>query len=319
MTKITGTHLPFHKLIISTILLAAGAVDANTAGPAGIVSNLDFARAEAVRAKDCLMEAQHGRFTTWYSNADPLTRTFQIDALIVRLAGLREKALGQEPNTLTRQEREAGWKLLWDGKSTKGWRAIYLDHFPESGWIIEDGQLICLGEELPVDERGGAIITTEKYGSFELSFEFKIREHANSGVKYFLDESLKASMGHGLGLEFAILDDGNFPYPEKDAKRTCGSLYDLVKAEPGATRPVGEWNQGRIVVAGNHIEHWLNGKRVVEIEKGTPHYYNLVSNSKYKNIEGWGEFPEGHILLQDEGPRTAFRNIKIRKLDGIGR
>jgi len=219
-------------------------------------------------------------------------------------------------NTLTPKETESRWQLLWDGQSTNGWRAIYLDKFPESGWIIEDGLLICLGEELPDEQRGGAIVTERKYGSFELAWEFKIRTGANSGIKYFIDESLKRSMKHGLGLEFAILDDTNFPYDDPDAKRTCGSLYDLVKAAPGATRPVGAWNQGRILVRANQIEHWLNGKLVVQVEKGSPHYYDLVSKSKYKNIKGWGEVVRGHILIQDEGPKTLFRNIKIRPLDG---
>ena len=150
---------------------------------------------------------------------------------------------GQLPNTLSLKEIEAGWQLLWDGESSKGWRAIYQTEFPRTGWIIEDGLLICLGEELPDDRRGGAIITEEMYGSFELSWEFKIEEGGNSGFKYFVDERLRASMGHGLGLEFAILDDENFPYDDPDANRTCGSLYDLVKAAPGAARPVGKWNE----------------------------------------------------------------------------
>ena len=221
----------------------------------------------------------------------------------------------QGPNTLASEELESGWELLWDGETTEGWRAIYQDRFPDSGWIIENGQLICLGEELPKEERGGAIVSQEMFGSFELSWEFKIKEGANSGIKYFIDERLNGSPGHGLGLEFAILDDDNFPYDDPDAKRTCGSLYDLVKAAPNATRPIGEWNHGRIVVRGPHLEHWLNGKRVMTVEKGTPHYDDLVSKSKYKNIEGWGEFSRGHILIQDEGPRTAFRNIKILSLD----
>jgi hypothetical protein len=236
-------------------------------------------------------------------------------ALLFLLPAFPALEAASPANTLSAEEQAAGWQLLWDGKTTKGWRAIYLDPFPRQGWIIEEGALICLGEELPREERGGAIITEAMYGSFELAFEFKIREGANSGIKYFIDERLKARPGHGLGLEYAILDDDNFPYSDKEAKRTCGSLYDLVKARPGATRPIGQWNEGRIVVRGNHIEHWLNGKKVVEVEKGSPHYYDLVSKSKYRNIEGWGEFPRGHILIQDEGPRTAFRNIKIRVLD----
>ena len=237
---------------------------------------------------------------------------FTLIGLILANSGVQAEST---LNTLTPKETESDWGLLWDGQSTNGWRAINQDKFPESGWVIEDGLLICLGEELPDEERGGAIVTERKYGSFELAWEFNIREGANSGIKYFVDEGLRASRGHGLGLEFAILDDANFPYEDRAAKRTCGSLYDLVKAAPGATRPVGAWNTARILVRGNKIEHWHNGKLVVQVEKGTPPYYDLVSQSKYKNITGWGEVTRGHILIQDEGPKTLFRNIKIRPLD----
>jgi hypothetical protein len=219
------------------------------------------------------------------------------------------------PNTLSAAEEAAGWRLLWDGESTQGWRSIYGEVFPERGWMIADSALICTGTELPDSLRGGAIITTEKYGSFELSLQFKIQPHANSGIKYFIDESLRAAPGHGLGLEYQILDDDNYPYPEPGLARTCASLYDLMHATNKVTRPVGEWNLAGIVVNGNHIEHWLNGRKVVEIEKGSEAYRALVAKSKYRDIEGWGEFPRGHILLQDEGPRIAFRNIKIRTLD----
>lgn len=220
----------------------------------------------------------------------------------------------QKPNTLNTLEKEAGWKLLWDGKTFNGWRAIYLNHFPESGWVIENQSLVCLGSDLPDSLRGGSIVTDRKYGSFELKLQFKITPRANSGIKYFVNENLKANLGHGLGLEYAILDDSNWPYDRPDYKRTCGSLYDMVRApDDKPTRPLGEWNDAGIVVRGNHIEHWLNGMKVVEIEKGNARYRELLSQSKYRNIKGWGEVKEGNILLQDEGPRTEFRNIKIRE------
>jgi hypothetical protein len=218
-------------------------------------------------------------------------------------------------NTLTSSEKEAGWELLWDGKTFKGWRTIYEKTFPKSGWIIQNNALVCLGTELPDSLRGGAIITYKKYSSFELKLEFKIKPKANSGIKYFIDESLKASPRHGLGLEYAILDDANWPYDRPDYNRTCGSLYDLVRApENKNSKPIGEWNEARILVKENHIEHWLNGSKTVEIEKGGAKYRELVAKSKYRDIERWGEFPAGHILLQDEGPRAEFRNIKIREL-----
>jgi hypothetical protein len=232
--------------------------------------------------------------------------------IILIVSGCNQPA--ELPNTLSQTEKADGWILLWDGKTTNGWRAIYESEFPATGWIIENGELICLGEELPDSLRGGAIITSDKYGSFELSLEFKIQEGANNGIKYFIDESLKASPGHGLGLEYQILDDDNYPYEEPGLARTCASLYDLVHSQNKISKPIGEWNLAGIIVKGNHIEHWLNGSKVLEIEKGSEHYRELVAKSKYKDIEGWGEFPEGHILLQDEGPRTAFRNIKIKPL-----
>ncbi len=220
------------------------------------------------------------------------------------------------PNTLSQEEKVDGWKLLWDGQSFEGWRAIYEPVFPETGWIIENNALICLGEELPREQRGGGILTERKYKSFELRFEFKLSENGNSGIKYFVDERLKASPGHALGLEYAMVDHDNWPYDRPDYNRTTGSLYELVRSpEDTPLRPVGEWNTGRIIVKGNHIEHWLNGHKTVDIEKGSPTYLELVKQSKYVKYKGWGEFPEGHIFLQDEGPRAAFRNLKIRELN----
>lgn len=223
------------------------------------------------------------------------------------------RKVSEQANTLTKKEIKEGWTLLWDGKTFDGWRGIYKNDFPSNGWIIEDGQLICLGNEMPDSLKGGDIITDKKYESFELKCEFKIKDKANSGIKYFVSESLKASPGHGLGLEFAILDNNNWPYDNTYYNRTCGSLYDLIRAPDNAiNKPIGEWNEARILVDGNHIEHWLNGTKTVEIEKGSKEYYQLLAKSKYANIEKWGEFKEGNILLQDEGPRTAFRNIKLR-------
>ena len=216
------------------------------------------------------------------------------------------------PNTLSNREIKDGWTLLWDGKSFNGWRGIYKNEIPSHGWIIENGTLICLGNEMPDSLKGGDIITDKKYGSFELKCEFKIADKGNSGIKYFVNESLKSSPGHGLGLEYAILDNENWPYDKPDYNRTCGSLYDLVRAPENAKiRSKGDWNESLIIVNGNHIEHWLNGTKTVDIEKNSERYFRLLSKSKYANIKGFGEFKDGNILLQDEGPRTSFRNIKI--------
>lgn len=218
-------------------------------------------------------------------------------------------------NALSREEIRNGWTLLWDGKSFEGWRGINKDYFPKNGWIIENGELVCLGSELPDSLRGGDIITMKEYGSFELKLEFKITQEANSGIKYFVNESLKSSSDHGLGLEYAILDNTHWPYDKPDYNRTCGSLYDMVRAPDDAlVQPYGRWNQARILVDGNHICHWLNGTKTVDIVKNSQEYSRLLAKSKYAAIPGWGDFDKGYILLQDEGSKASFRNIKIREI-----
>ena len=214
-------------------------------------------------------------------------------------------------NKLSKEETEEGWELLWDGKTTTGWRSIKTKSFPEKGWIIENGTLTV--EE---SGRGGSIITKEKYSDFELKLEVKITSGANSGIKYFVLEEL-SSPGSGIGLEYQILDDENHPDAKEGIRigsRTFGSLYDLIAPEAKTVLPVGQWNSVQIVSGGNHIEHWLNGKKVLEYERGSEQYRKLVLDSKYKNIPGFGEASEGHILLQDHGNRVSFRNIKIRVL-----
>lgn len=240
---------------------------------------------------------------------------FWISFFIISCSSKRENISSNEYNTLSKGEIKNGWSLLWNGKSFYGWRGIYKDNFPKHGWIVENGELICLGNEMPDSLKGGDIITDKRYRNFELKCEFKISDKGNSGIKYFVDESLESSPGHGLGLEFAILDNKSWPYDKPEYNRTCGSLYDLIRApENTKVKSNGEWNKARIIVNGNHIEHWLNGTKTVELEKNSKKYYQLLAKSKYANIKKWGEFKDGHILLQDEGPRTSFRNIKIRKI-----
>lgn len=216
-------------------------------------------------------------------------------------------------NSLTEKEKNEGWKLLYDGKTTAGWRGIYLEAFPDKGWHVKDGALTSMNPSTE-SQRGGAIITIDQYDNFELSLEFKISKGANSGIKYFVGESLPKTPGRGLGLEYAILDDANFIYPERGKYRTLSSLYDLIPAKNKKTKPFNEWNRARIIVQGNQVEHWLNGNKVVEFVRGSKEFTALVAESKYKNIENFGEAPKGHILLQDEGTSTSFRNIKIKVL-----
>jgi len=220
------------------------------------------------------------------------------------------------PNTLTQREKKEGWKLLWDGKTTSGWRGAKLDKFPESGWEIKDGILSVLASSGAESANGGDIVTIDKYGDFELEADFRITEGANSGIKYFVDTDMNKGAGSAIGCEFQILDDEKHPDAKLGVKgnRTLGSLYDLIPPVNTRFNGVGLWNRARIVVKGNHVEHWMNNQKVVEYERGTQEWRALVAYSKYKDWPNFGEAKEGHILLQDHGNKVSFRSIKIRKL-----
>jgi len=219
-------------------------------------------------------------------------------------------------NTLSEEEAAQGWKLLWDGKTTEGWRGAKLTTFPTGGWAIEKGILKVLNSNGAESANGGDIVTTKKYKNFELSVDFQITEGANSGIKYFVDTELNKGAGSSIGCEFQILDDQNHPDAKLGVKgnRTVGSLYDLIPAPENKTFNKNEFNNARIVVNGNKVQHFLNNKLTVEYERNTPMWQALVNYSKYSVWPNFGNAAEGNILLQDHGNEVWFKNIKIKEL-----
>ena len=219
-------------------------------------------------------------------------------------------------NALGVDEEKNGWQMLWDGKTTDGWRGARLDEFPDKGWEIKDGILTVLSSGGEESAAGGDIVTKETFGDFELKVDFKITEGANSGIKYFVDTDLNKGPGSSIGLEYQILDDERHPDAKlgnHEGSRTVASLYDLIKADENKPiNPIGEWNTAHIVSKDGHVEHWLNGMKVLEYERGSDEYKKLVSESKYVTWPNFGEAEKGHILLQDHGDHVSFKNIKIR-------
>ncbi len=220
-------------------------------------------------------------------------------------------------NTISEREAAEGWELLWDGKTTEGWRGARLDGFPEHGWSIENGILKVHKSDGGESTNGGDIVTTRPYKNFMLKVDFRITEGANSGIKYFVDTNLnKDGEGSAIGCEFQILDDRRHPDAKlgRDGNRTLGSLYDLIPAPENKPFRNGFFNTAMVVVEGNHVEHWLNGVKLLEYERNTDEWNAIVQTSKYKDWPNFGNAEEGLLLLQDHGDEVWFQNIKIKEL-----
>ena len=206
-------------------------------------------------------------------------------------------------NMLTDQQKAEGWKLLFDGKTTKGWRGYEQEAAPD-GWQAVDGALTRVGG-------GGDLITVEQFDSFELRFDWQVAPGGNSGVMYRVGESGGAT--YHTGPEFQILDNAAHA-DGKDSLTSAGSCYGLYAPAKDVTRPAGSWNEARIVVNGNAVQHWLNGERIVQYELGSSDWNERVAGSKFKQWPDFGRLPRGHIAIQDHGDRVAYRNIRIKPL-----
>lgn len=214
-----------------------------------------------------------------------------------------------------KQSGKGSWIPLFNGTSTQHWRSVNSDDFPKSGWRIDNNILV-----LDSGRKGGDIITREKFGEFELELEYNLTKYANTGVKYFVDLIQRPNSKRitGIGFEYQIIDDHNYPVEKthNDPKLLSGALYELYG--PVANKnlnPTGNWNSIKIIAKNNKVEHWLNGKMVLEYQRDSDDLKQKIQKSKFVEFPGFGLSPEGYILIQDYGNMAQFKNIRIKKYD----
>jgi hypothetical protein len=214
-----------------------------------------------------------------------------------------------EPNRLSDKERKEGWELLFDGKTADRWRGYQRPDMAGLRWAAKDGCLAVPPRD-GKDTKGALdIISVKTYEDFDLTWEWKIAPGGNSGLKYLVSETGPVALGH----EYQMIDDGKHPDAQKKDSRRTGSFYDVLPAPTAKPRPAGEFNQSRVLVQGKHVEHWLNGAKILEYELDSEPLRAAIAGSKFKKVEGFDKPKRAHLLLQDHGDAICYRNLKIRE------
>lgn len=223
----------------------------------------------------------------------------------------------EHSNTLSRKQKKEGWVLMFDGKTTEGWRGYNKETFPEKGWVVEDGTLHVIGSSRgEAGGGGGDLLYDKKFRNFELSMEWKVSEGGNSGI-FYLAQEIPGEPVWKSAPEMQILDNEKHPDAKLgvDGNRAAGSLYDLIPGDMKAVKPAGEWNQVKIMVYKGTVVHYMNGKQVLEYHLWTDDWKKMVANSKFKDYEWFlNTAEEGYIVIQDHGDDVWFRNIMIKEL-----
>ena len=235
-----------------------------------------------------------------------------VAAALAATISLAAAVAAQQPNQLSPAEQKAGWTLLFNGTSLDGWHGYKRPDASGTRWLAKDG-LLCLDPGDKTDTRGARdIVTTKSYGQFELSWDWRVSEGGNSGLKYFVLEDRDSAIGH----EYQLIDDERHPDAKIGPHRQTAALYDVMPAANRPSKPAGEWNTSRVVVHGNDVEHWLNGAKVLSYTLDSPALREAIAKSKFKDVERFGKPQNGLILLQDHGDAVCYRNVKIRPLNG---
>ena len=212
-------------------------------------------------------------------------------------------------NQLTEQQKAEGWKLLFDGQSTNGWRMF--KNAENDSWEVIDGTLHCKPFNDAAENKRADLMTSDQYENYELAFDWKISAQGNSGVIFRVTEEF--DVPYASGPEYQVIDDVGYPGELKEENKS-GGTFDMYIPQNKTMNPVGEWNSSKLVVNGNHVEHWLNGKKVVDYDLGSDDWKKRVAASKWKDFPGYGLAKSGHIDLQDHGNEVWFRNMMIKTL-----